>query len=57
MRTLLIFAAIALGVSIFWYVPAANHHGDIVRVCKEKGYVNGAPFGADIKCEEMKVKK
>lgn len=52
MRTLLIFLLIAF----VWFFPSKAHHDDIVRACKEKGYVSGAPFGEDIKCEEMKVK-
>lgn len=53
-KNILIFAAIFLAVAVFWYVPAASHHEDVVRICKEKGYVNGLGFGEDIKCKEMK---
>lgn len=57
LETALIFAAITLGVSIFWYVPAMAHHEKIIEICKKQGYVSGGVFGEDIKCEEMKVKK
>lgn len=57
LETALIFAGVALGVSILWYIPKMTHHEGIVETCKEQGYVSGAPFGEDIKCEEMKVKK